>query len=201
MAHTKNCEVEAHGIKRKADENITRKTAQKKNHESGVEPMQLFQYRMTQSEQKWGKGKVEDQRFTFTLDYLRSPKRNENLGVEAVSALTQGIDKTIQDLSINPEEYRMSLQIYSKAHFKERGNTRGEAWSIPIHMYVQRLRLNEGMLNNITRVLNTKVFICSDQSFKVTMRLMHRRKNDCNGCIITPVENERVRNPLVWALS
>lgn len=41
---------------------------------------------------KWKKGKVIDQKFTFTLDYLRDPKPEEDLGVEAVHALTAGMD-------------------------------------------------------------------------------------------------------------
>ena len=63
---------------------------------------------------KWKKGKVIDQKFTFTLDYMRDPKTEEDLGVEAVHALTIGMDNLMEDMEIDPTKYDVALQIGSK---------------------------------------------------------------------------------------
>ena len=54
--------------------------------DDGTDP--LFQGNIAKmgKPKSWKKGKVIDQKFTFTLDYLRDPKPDEDLGVEAVHA-------------------------------------------------------------------------------------------------------------------
>lgn len=87
--------------------------------DDGTDP--LFQANIAKmgTPKKWKKGTVIDQKFTFTLDYLRDPKSEEDLGVEAVHALTIGMD----DMEIDPTKYDLALQIGSKEHFKESSNT------------------------------------------------------------------------------
>ena len=122
---------------------------------------------------KWKKDKVIDQKFTFTLGYLRDPKPEEDLGVEAVSALTQGIDVMIAGMNIDLKEYDLALQIGSKEHFKESGNT-GETWHVPADDYFQRLQMTQAMLGHIARVLNSGEFISSDRGFSATLTLIRR---------------------------
>ena len=144
------------------------------NDESYVEePLQLFQAQISKmgTPKKWKKGKVIDQKFTFTLEYMRDPKPDEDLGVEAVSALTEGIDKMIDDLNVNPKEYDLALQIGSKEHFKALGNT-GETWHVPVNDYLQRLQMTQAMLGHIARVLNSGEFISSDRGFSASMTLI-----------------------------
>ena len=54
---------------------------------------------------KWKKGKVIDQKFTFTLDYMRGPKTEEDVGVEAVHALTIGMDNLMEDMEIDAKHH------------------------------------------------------------------------------------------------
>ena len=54
---------------------------------------------------------------------MRDPKTEEDLGVEAVHALTIGMDNLMEDMEIDPTKYDLALQIGSKEHFKESSNT------------------------------------------------------------------------------
>ena len=126
---------------------------------------------------KWKKGKVIDQKFTFTLDYMRDPKTEEDLGVEAVHALTIGMDHLMEDMEIDPTKYDLALQIGSKEHFKESSNT-GETWHIPADDYFNRLQMTQAMLGHIANVLNSGEFISSDRGFSASMTLIRR---DVNG--------------------
>ena len=180
---TKRATTEKEQNKRKA-----RKAAKKKIIESdgtsdedsddesyADESLQLFQAKISKmgTPKKWKKGKVIDQKFTFTLEYMRDPKPDEDLGVEAVSALTEAIDKMIDELNIDPKEYDLALQIGSKEHFKELGNT-GETWHVPADNYLQRLQMAQAMLGHIARVLNSGEFISSDRGFSATLTLIRR---------------------------
>ena len=122
---------------------------------------------------KWKKGKVIDQKFTFTLDYMRDPKTEEDLGVEAVHALTIGMDNLMEDMAIDTKEYDLALQIGSKEHFKESSNT-GETWHIPADDYFNRLQMTQAMLGHIANVLNSGEFISSDRGFSASMTLIRR---------------------------
>ena len=122
---------------------------------------------------KWKKGRVIDQKFTFTLDYLRDPKPEEDLGVEAVHALTAGMDNLMDDINIDPSQYELALQIGSKEHFKESSNT-GETWHIPADDYFYRLQMTQSMLGHIANVFNSGEFISSDRGFSASMTLIHR---------------------------
>ena len=119
------------------------------------------------------KGKVIDQKFTFTLDYVRDPKPEEDLGVEAVYALTEGMDTMMEDMEIDPKNYDLALQIGSKEHFKESSNT-GETWHIPADDYFNRLQMTQSMLDHIANVLNSGEFISSDRGFSASMTLIRR---------------------------
>ncbi|CAH3187981.1 unnamed protein product [Porites lobata] len=121
---------------------------------------------------KWKKGKVIDQKFTFTLDYVRDPKPEEDLGVEAVYALTEGMDTMVEDMEIDLKNYDLALQIGSKEHFKESSNT-GETWHIPADDYFHRLQMTQSMLDHIARVLNSGEF-SSDRGFSASMTLLRR---------------------------
>ena len=187
--------VETRGTKRTASEKEqkrrkARKAAKKKLIESNDtsedysddddvsdadEPLQLFQAKISKmgTPKKWKKGKVIDQKFTFILEYLRDPKPDEDLGVEAVSALTEAIDKMIDDLNVDSKEYNLALQIGSKEHFKELGNT-GETWHVPADDYLKRLQMTQAILGHIARVLNSGEFISSDRGFSATMTLIRR---------------------------
>ena len=122
---------------------------------------------------KWKKGKVIDQKFTFTLDYMRDPKTEEDLGVEAVHALTIGMDNLMEDMEIDPTKYDLALQIGSQEHFKESSNT-GETWHIPADDYFNRLQMTQAMLGHIANVLNSGEFISSDRGFSASMTLIRR---------------------------
>ena len=122
---------------------------------------------------KWKKGKVSDQKFTFTLDYMRDPKTEEDLGVEAIHALPIGMDNLMEDMEIDPTKYDLALQIGSKEHFKESSNT-GETWHIPADDYFNRLQLTQAMLGHIANVLNSGEFISSDRGFSASMTLIRR---------------------------
>ena len=107
------------------------------------------------------------------MDYLRDPKPDEDLGVEAVYALTEGMDSMMEDMAIDPKEYDLALQIGSKEHFKESGNT-GETWHIPAEDYFKRLQMTQAMLGHIANVLNSGEFISSDRGFSASMTLIRR---------------------------
>ena len=141
--------------------------------DDGTDP--LFQANIAKmgTPKKWKKGKVIDQKFTFTLDYLRDPKPEEDLGVEAVHALTIGMDNLMDDMEIDPTKYDLALQIGSKEHFKESSNT-GETWHIPADDYFNRLQLTQAMLGHIANVLNSGEFISSDRVFSASMALIRR---------------------------
>lgn len=49
----------------------------------------------------WKKGKVVNQKFTFSLEQLRQEKSNEDLGVGAVHVLLVGMDNMIDDMNID----------------------------------------------------------------------------------------------------
>ena len=83
--------------------------------DGGTGPLFQANIAKTGTPKKWKKGKVIDQKFTFTLDYLRDPKPDEDLGVEAVYAFTEGMDAMME---IDLKNYDLALQIGSKEHFK-----------------------------------------------------------------------------------
>lgn len=121
----------------------------------------------------WKKGKVIDQKCTFSLEQRREAKPNEQLGVEAVFALANGMDNMLHDMNIDPSKYELAFQIGSKEHFKETGLT-GETWHIPADDYYQRLQRTQSMLNHIANVLNSGEFISSDRGFPASMTLIRR---------------------------
>ena len=84
----------------------------------------------------WKKGKVIDQKFTFTLEQRREATPDEDLGVEVVYALVVGMDNLMDDISIDKSKYDLAFQIGSKEHFKEAGLT-GETWQVPADDYYQ----------------------------------------------------------------
>ena len=169
--------VTTRGTKRSADDDIpdvkvTKMDSQGNEAKTDYEKP-LFQANIAKmgTPKKWKKGKVIDQKFTFTLDYLRDPKPDEDLGVEAVYALTEGMDSMMEDMAIDPKEYDLALQIGSKEHFKESGNT-GETWHIPADDYFNRLQMTQAMLGHIANVLNSGEFIFSDRGFSASMTLI-----------------------------
>ena len=111
------------------------------------------------------------------MDYLRDPKPEEDLGVEAVYAFTEGMDSMMEDMAIDPKEYDLALQIGSKEHFKESGNT-GETWHIPADDYFNRLQMTQAMLGHIANVLNSGEFISSDRGFSASMTLIRRDEKE-----------------------
>ena len=87
--------VTTRGTKRSADDDIpdvkvTKMDSQgnEAKTDGGTGPLFQANIAKTGTPKKWKKGKVIDQKFTFTLDYLCDPKPDEDLGVEAVYALT-----------------------------------------------------------------------------------------------------------------
>ena len=172
--------VSTRGTKRSAEESIPDVKVAKGESETSSEPQSdddkpLFQANIAKmgTPKKWKRGKVIDQKFTFTLDYLRDPKPEEDLGVAAVSALTEGMDTMMEDMNIDPKEYDLALQIGSREHFKEASNT-GETWHIPADDYFQRLQMTQSLLGHIARVLNSGQFISSDRGFSASMTLIQR---------------------------
>ena len=65
----------------------------------------------------WKKGKVIDQKFTFTLEQCREATPDEDLGVEAVHALVVSMDNLMDDINIDKSKYDLAFQIGSKEHF------------------------------------------------------------------------------------
>ena len=122
---------------------------------------------------KWKKDRVIDQKLTFTLDQVREPEPEEDLGVAAVQAITDGIDGVIQDMNVDPSKYDLALQIGSKEHRKESGTT-GETWHIPADNYVKRLLMTQTLLRHMANVLNSGEFISSDRGFSASMTLIRR---------------------------
>ena len=122
---------------------------------------------------KWKKDKVIDQKFTFTLDQLREPEPEEDLGVAAVQALTEGMDSVIRDMNVDPSKYDLALQIGSKEHFKDASAT-GETWHIPADNYVKRIQMTQALLAHMANVLNSGEFISSDRGFSASMALIRR---------------------------
>ena len=122
---------------------------------------------------KWKKDKVIDQKLTFTLDQLREPKAEEDLGVAAVHAITEGIDGVIQDMEVDPSKFDLALQIGSKEHRKESGAT-GETWHVPADNYYKRLGMTQTLLRHMASVLNSGEFISSDRGFSASMTLIKR---------------------------
>ena len=122
---------------------------------------------------KWKKDKVIDQKLTFTLDQLREPESEEDLGVAAVQAITEGIDGVIQDMEVDPSKYDLALQIGSKEHRKESGTT-GETWHVPADNYYKRLTMTQVLLRHMASVLNSGEFISSDRGFSASMTLIKR---------------------------
>ena len=171
--------VSTRGTKRSAeDSNHDVKMAKREPESSETktdDEKPLFQANIAKmgTPKKWKKGKVIDQKFTFTLDYVRDPKPDEDLGVEAVYALTEGMDAMMEDMAIDTKEYDLALQIGSKEHFKESSNT-GETWHIPADDYFYRLQMTQSMLGHIARVLNSGEFISSDRGFSASMTLIRR---------------------------
>ena len=135
----------------------------------------LFHANITKMGQakRWKRGKVIDQKFTFTLDQRREAKPEEDLGVEAVHALTDGIDAMMTEMGIDPSKYDLALQIGSREHFKDSGNT-GETWFIPADDYVKRLERAQMLLGHVAKVLNSGEFISSDRGFSASMALIRR---------------------------
>ena len=167
--------VSTRGTKRSAeDSNPDVKMAKREPESSETktdDEKPLFQANIAKmgTPKKWKKGKVIDQKFTFTLDYVRHSKPDEDLGVEAVYALTEGMDAMMKDMAIDTKEYDLALQIGSKEHFKESSNT-GETWNIPADDYFYRL--TQSMLGHIARILNSGEFISSDRGFSASMTLI-----------------------------
>lgn len=110
------------------------------------------------------KGKVIDQKFTFSLEQLREEKTDEDLGVGAVHALLVGKDNMIDDMNIDTTKYDLASQIGSKEHLKDAGPT-GETWHIPADDYYKRTLFAQSMLNHIVSVLNSGEFISSSRGF------------------------------------
>ena len=135
----------------------------------------LFKANITKmgAPKKWKKDKVIDQKFTFTLEEMREPEPEEDLGVAAVQALTEGMDSVIQDMEVDPSKYDLALQIGSKEHFKDSGAT-GETWHIPADNYFQRLQMTQTLLRHMANVLNSGEFISSDRGFSASMALIRR---------------------------
>ena len=171
--------VSTRGTKRSAeDSNPDVKMAKREPESSETktdDEKPLFQANIAKmgTPKKWKKGKVIDQKFTFTLDYMRDPKTEEDLGVEAVHALTIRMDNLMEDMAIDTKEYHLALQIGSKEHFKESSNT-GETWHIPADDYFNRLQMTQAMLGHIANVLNSGEFISSDRGFSASMTLIRR---------------------------
>ena len=171
--------VSTRGTKRSAeDSNPDVKMAKREPESSETktdDEKPLFQANIAKmgTPKKWKKGKVIDQKFTFTLGYVRDPKPDEDLGVEAVYALTEGMDAMMEDMAIDTKEYDLALQIGSKEHFKESSNT-GETWHIPADDFFYRLQMTQSMLGHIARVLNSGEFISSDRGFSASMTLLRR---------------------------
>ena len=182
VEHQSGGAVTTRGMKRVSEETIPdvkvakndqEDEAEKYMSDDGTDP--LFQANIAKmgTPKKWKKGKVIDQKFTFTLHYLRDPKPEEDLGVEAVHALTAGMDNLMDDINIDPSQYELALQIGSKEHFKESSNT-GETWHIPADDYFHRLQMTQSMLGHIANVFNSGEFISSDRGFSASMTLIHR---------------------------
>ena len=172
--------VSTRGTKRSAEDSnpdvkVTKMDSQGNEAKTDGGTGPLFQANIAKmgTPKKWKKGKVIDQKFTFTLDYLRDPKPDEDLGVEAVYALTEGMDAMMEDMEIDLKNYDLALQIGSKEHFKESSNT-GETWHIPADDYFHRLQMTQSMLGHIARVLNSGEFISSDRGFSASMTLLRR---------------------------
>ena len=171
--------VTTRGTKRSADDDIpdvkvTKMDSQSNEAKTDYEKP-LFQANIAKmgTPKKWKKGKVIDQKFTFTLDYVRDPKPEEDLGVETVYALTEGMDTMMEDMEIDPKNYDLALQIGSKEHFKESSNT-GETWHIPADDYFNRLQMTQSMLDHIANILNSGEFLSSDRGFSASMTLIRR---------------------------
>lgn len=160
--------------KKKTKERVVSESSDEESDVADEEPKHLFEAKISKmgTPKKWKKGKVIDQKFTFTLESMRPPKPEDDLGVEAVAAITQGMDKMIKDIKINPKEYDMALQIGSSEHPKEMGNT-GETWHVPVNDYLQRTQLTQSLLGHVARVLNSAEFISSGRGFSATMTLIH----------------------------
>ena len=183
VEHQSGGAVTTRGMKRVSEETNPDVKVAKKDQEieaekydttdDGTDP--LFQANIAKmgTPKKWKKGKVIDQKFTFTVDYLRDPKPEEDLVVEAIHALTIGMDNLMDDMEIDPTKYDLALQIGSKEHFKESSNT-GETWHIPADDYFNRLQLTQAMLGHIANVLNSGEFISSDRGFSASMTLIRR---------------------------
>ena len=172
--------VSTRGTKRSAEDSnpdvkVTKMDSQGNEAKTDGGTGPLFQANIAKmgTPKKWKKGKVIDQKFTFTLDYLRDPKPDEDLGVEAVYVLTEGMDAMMEDMEIDLKNYDLALQIGSKEHFKESSNT-GETWHIPADDYFHRLQMTQSMLGHIARVLNSGEFISSDRGFSASMTLLRR---------------------------
>ena len=117
--------VSTRGTKRSAEDSnpdvkVTKMDSQGNEAKTDGGTGPLFQANIAKmgTPKKWKKGKVIDQKFTFTLDYLRDPKPDEDLGVEAVYAFTEGMDAMMEDMEIDLKNYDLALQIGSKEHFK-----------------------------------------------------------------------------------
>ena len=122
---------------------------------------------------KWKKNKIIDQKLTFTLEQVREPEAEEDLGVAAVQAITEGIDSVIEDMKVDPSKYDLALQIGSTEHRKESGPT-GETWRVPADNYVKRLTMTQTLLRHMASVLNSGEFISSDRGFSTSIALIRR---------------------------
>ena len=170
------------GMKRADEENPSPDVKAAKNdqeieksdkYEGGPNP--LFQaniYKMGKPK-SWKKGKIIDQKFTFTLDQLREEKQDEDLGVAAVHALAVGMDEILDATNIDKSKYDLVFQVGSKEQCKDRGLT-GETWRVPADDYYQRALRTQYMLEHIAHVLNSGEFILSDRGFSATMTLIRR---------------------------
>ena len=135
----------------------------------------------------WKKGKVIDQKFTFTLDQRREANPDEDLGVEAVHALVTGMDNLMDDINIDKYKYDLAFQIGSKEHFKETGLT-GETWHAPADDYYQRTERTQAMLGHIANVLNSGEFISSDRGFSASTTLIRREVKGGKKSVYKPGE-------------
>jgi len=149
--------VSTRGTKRvseelKHDVKTTKIDEDKPDKSDNLEESPLFQANMDKmgKPKSWKRGKVINQKFTFTLDQRKDAKPEEDLGVEAVRALTDGMDAMMVEMGIDPTKHDLALQIGSKEHFKT-GHT-GETWFIPADDYVKRLERAQMLLGHVANV-------------------------------------------------
>jgi len=117
--------VSTRGTKRVSEEEgntdvkVAKINEDKPGKSDNLEESALFQANMDKmgKPKSWKRGKVIDQKFTFTLEQRRETKPDEDLGVEAVYALVEVMDAMIEEMEIDPAKYDLAFQIGSKEHY------------------------------------------------------------------------------------